>query len=68
MRYLNRTGMMYIQCMNLKREIKAKDDRKAFRQTEPNREMMRDDSVAPFKLHRDKDKHSSCFLQIVSVN
>lgn len=51
-----------------KREIKAKDDRKAFRQTEPSREMMRDDSVVPFKLHVDKDKHSSCFLQLVSVN
>lgn len=54
--------------MNIKSEIKAKDDRKAFGQTEPNREMMRDDSVAPFKLHGDKDKHSSCFLQLVSVN
>lgn len=67
MRYLNRTGLMYTQCMNIKSEIKAKDDRKVFREKkrQPNREMMRDDSVAPFKHHREKD---SCFLWLVSVN
>jgi len=33
-RYLNRTGLMCTQCMNIKSEIKAKDDRKVFRERE----------------------------------
>lgn len=59
MRYLNRTGLMYTQCMNIKREIKTKDDREVFRERETAKQ--RDDSVAPFKHHRDKD---SCFSKL----